>query len=563
MNQVALRSQLEGIDAQLTDADPQVEALVRPLYNLLEQLAQENEALREENEALRREVETAKGTEGRTQQDAGKPKKRKQVSTQHRREKDPQSPAHGDRRTFLPLEIHETVPCPVDRTKLPDDAIQYEDQKHVVRDLIIRPHNICYRQEAWYSPSRKRWYVGELPDEAKGTFGAHLRTSIVTLKYIGGMSEPKIEEFLENYEISISAGSISNILQRTAKQLASEKGEIVRAGLASTDYQQIDDTSARVAGEFWHTHILCNEFYSAFFTQPNKDRLTVLRVLQNDTPLQFVLDEQTLQLLAKFGIPAKWQQWAAEHSARRIYEEEQWSDLLDTIFKAGRCQQTREYFDQAGAISYYHQQTLWPLFEVILTDDADQFKRITPRVGLCWIHEGRHYERFEPRVPRHRQALDTFIDDYWKFYHRLKTWREAKLEGRPSRDSAGELKAAFETLFSTRTGYDALDDRISKTQAKQKRLLVALDYPMVPLHNNNSELGARVCARRRDVSLHSRSKSGVVAMDLFTTIVQTAKKLGISGYRYLYDRISGAKTLPSLADLIQQAVRAKKYLPEA
>ena len=115
--------------------------------------------------------------------------------------------------------------------------------------------------------------------------------------------------------------------------------------------------------------------------------------------------------------------------------------------------------------------------------------------------------------------------------------------------------------FLTDTGYDALDDRISKTQAKQERLLVALDYPEVPLHNNNSELGARVCARRRDVSLHSRSKSGVVAMDLFTTIVQTAKKLGIRGYRYLYDRIRGSQTLPSLADLIQQAAQAKRTCP--
>ena len=187
MDQVALRSQLESIDAQLTDADPQVEPLVRPLYNLVEQLAQENEALREENEALRREVEAAKGIGGRTPRDGDKPKRPKQVSTQHRREKDPQAPAHDDRRTFLPLEIHETVPCPVDRTQLPDAAIQYEDQKHVVRDLIIRPNNICYRQEAWYSPSLNRWYLRELPDEAKGTFGAHLWTSIGTLKSIGGL----------------------------------------------------------------------------------------------------------------------------------------------------------------------------------------------------------------------------------------------------------------------------------------------------------------------------------------------------------------------------------------
>ena len=68
-----------------------------------------------------------------------------------------------------------------------------------------------------------------------------------------------------------------------------------------------------------------------------------------------------------------------------------------------------------------------------------------------------------------------------------------------------------------------------------------------------SELGARVSARRRDVSLHSRSKGGARAMDIFTTIVQTSKKLGVSAYAYLRDRLSGAVELPSLADAIQQA----------
>jgi len=33
---------------------------------------------------------------------------------------------------------------------------------------------------------------------------------------------------------------------------------IAQSGLASTAYQQTDDTSARVKGQFWHTHILCN-----------------------------------------------------------------------------------------------------------------------------------------------------------------------------------------------------------------------------------------------------------------------------------------------------------------
>ena len=60
-------------------------------------------------------------------------------------------------------------------------------------------------------------------------------------------------------------------------------------------------------------------------------------------------------------------------------------------------------------------------------------------------------------------------------------------------------------------------------------------------------------ARRRDVSLHSRSVRGARAMDIFTTLVQTAKKLGLSAHAYLYDRISGTLTLPSLAQSIRQA----------
>ena len=117
----------------------------------------------------------------------------------------------------------------------------------------------------------------------------------------------------------------------------------------------------------------------------------------------------------------------------------------------------------------------------------------------------------------------------------------------------------FDELFSTRTGYAALDDRIAKTAAKKDELLTVLsvpEVPEVPLHNNDSELGARVSARRRDVSLHSRSERGVRAMDIFTTLVQTSKKLGINAFAYLRDRLSGALEMPSLAQSIRIAAQS-------
>ena len=74
------------------------------------------------------------------------------------------------------------------------------------------------------------------------------------------------------------------------------------------------------------------------------------------------------------------------------------------------------------------------------------------------------------------------------------------------------------------------------------------------LHNNASELQARVSARRRDVSLHSRSLPGVRAMDIFTTLVQTSKKLGTSAYAYLRDRLRKRFELTSLPETIRSAV---------
>ena len=151
-------------------------------------------------------------------------------------------------------------------------------------------------------------------------------------------------------------------------------------------------------------------------------------------------------------------------------------------------------------------------------------------------------------VTRHVEALESFLNRYWAYYASLQNYRAG-----PTKELAKKLSLEFDDLFSTRTNYAELDDRIAKTAAKKDELLAVLSFPELPLHNNASELGARVSARRRDVSLHSRSVRGVHAMDIFTTIVQTAKKLGISAFAYLRDRLSRSFNMNSLADSILQA----------
>jgi hypothetical protein len=164
------------------------------------------------------------------------------------------------------------------------------------------------------------------------------------------------------------------------------------------------------------------------------------------------------------------------------------------------------------------------------------------------VHEGRPYKKLHPVVPLHRQLLDSFLKCFWDYYRELLAYKQS-----PSEAERTRLETVFDELFATQTGYEALDDRIAKTRVRKSSLLLVLEYPEVPLHNNASELGVRRRVRKRDVSFGPRTDAGRRAWDTFMTLAETTRKLGVSFYAYLYDRITGAKAIPPLADLIVQA----------
>ncbi len=81
--------------------------------------------------------------------------------------------------------------------------------------------------------------------------------------------------------------------------------------------------------------------------------------------------------------------------------------------------------------------------------------------------------------------------------------------------------------------------------------MVVLKHPEVPLHNNVSENAARVEKRRQDVSLQTKTKEGTKAKDTMMSIVETCKKLGISAYQFIYDRVNDINNFPSLAEMLR------------
>jgi hypothetical protein len=516
------------------------------LINLVEKLSEENEQLKIEIQKLRDENNRLKGEQGKPKIRGKKGSgKGKNVSSEKDRKQREGKKKENQEIKKKDITIDRSEICKVDPSILPADAEHRGYEPVVVQEILITTDNVEYRKEIFYSPSENRTYVGELPAGIVGGFGPGIRSLVCTLKYVANMSQPKIRELLENCGINISQSTISRILTKDETGFNQEKMDIFLSALGHTPYHQIDDTTVRVNGQNHYSQIFCNPYYTAFFTVPRKDRLTVLDLLLCGRERTYRFDEMAFCLMADFRISKKVTDQLRTLTENKEICETQMQLLLEKVFKKGKGKNIKTRIMEAAAIAAYHSQTDVPIVNILLADDAPQFKKIVEELALCWIHEGRHYNRLEPVVPCNVNALKEFKTSFWDFYGDL-----LKFKQNPSPEMAAKLSTEFDELFSTKTIYGALNDRIEKTKDKKDELLLVLKHPCLPLHNNDSELGARVEKRRQDVSLHTISEAGTTAKDSFLTIVQTAKKLGVNIFDYIRDRVSKNFSMPALSDLI-------------
>ena len=147
-----------------------------------------------------------------------------------------------------------------------------------------------------------------------------------------------------------------------------------------------------------------------------------------------------------------------------------------------------------------------------------------------------------------------FLTELWKFYELLTQYKE-----NPNKIMSMYVQERFDSIFSTVTGYGTLDDRIAKTKKKKEELLLVLDYPNVPLHNNLAEIAVREGVIKRKISSGTRSELGKLAWENMLSIIDTCRKLGISFYRYLYDIFSDSYSMPRLSDLISVTSKSTEY----
>jgi len=532
--------------------DPAARQLIAQLLNLIETLSADNQALRLENQQMRDELARLKGGSGKPDVKPATPAPPPPNHSSERERRIPKPRQKG--RKIGILVPTRTEHCLVDPASLPPEAIRHDTTEVLVQDLLLLPEIIRFVREVWLVPSTGVTITAPLPPGYQGEFGPHIQALTLTLGHGANVSQPARLTFFHDTGIAISKGTLARWLRDQRATWRAEAQAIHQAGLASTAWQATDQTSTRVDGQNETCHVLGNPFFTVYQTRPGGTRQDVLAVLWGQEPV-FRLNADALTWLdaTRIGRVLVTQlcialPWDTDLSA---------PDLTRQLDDAGvilGSQQRQQVWD-ALAIAAYHAQTAVPIIRCLLSDDAAVYHLLTDAHALCWIHDPRHYAKLTPVVATHRDLLTAFRTDYWAFYRQLLAYRTAPTA--PERD---HLRARFDVLFTRRTGYEALDDRIAKTWANQELLLLVLDHPDLPLHNNAMELAARRRVRKRDVSFGPQSRAGAQAWDTFQTIIATASKLGVRVYAYFLGRLMTPATTPTLADRICERACPATYL---
>lgn len=522
--------------------DERARELVQRLLNVLEGVMADLRAAQAENQRLRGEINRLKGEQGMP---AIKPNTPQAPPKHHSSEQERRQPKSWSKaRKTDGIAIDRAQVVKVDPTHLPLDAVfkGYEDV--VVQDVIFRTDNIRFHTEKFYSPSQHQTSLAPLPEGYRGQLGPGIKRLALVFYFGAQMSEAKVAELLRSVGVQIADGQVSNLLIKDQGTFHAEKDALYQAGLSSSPWQPLDDTSTRVNGQNGYCHIVCNPLYTAYFTTAAKDRLTILDVLPTHRPRGVLVNEEALGYVEAFGLSAVRRQQLGHLPVGTRLDEATLEALLE-VSVPGLGPQQRQWIFDATAVAAYHAELAFPVVRLLVCDDAPQCTLVTEALALCWVHEGRHYKKLVPFVPHHRLLTEAFVQRFWRYYDALLRYR-----GQPTPEEATRLDGEFDALFATVTGYQALDERIARTRTKKGSVLMALAHPEIPLHNNPAELGARARVRKRDVSFGPRTREGAKAWDTFMTLAETATKLGVSFYHYIHDRVSGLYRMPALADII-------------
>ena len=435
------------------------------------------------------------------------------------------------------LEIHHSEVVKVEGVHKDWTFKGYE--QYVVQDLRIEPENTCYLLEQWEKPDGT-YVIAKAPE------GGHYRATLVSVilhqYYHQHVTQPLLLEQLKELGFKISAGKLSELLIEGKEDFHREKDELLAAGKEVSRYLQTDDTGARHKGKNGYCTYIGNDLFAWFESTESKSRVNFLDLLRGEHK-DYVLNAGALEYMQQQGLP-KAKVAVLEAHGGEFANHKAWREHLSNLGIEGK---RHIAIATEGALMGSLLAHGLTTEMAIVSDEAGQFNVF--RHGLCWIHAEGVIVRLIPLNETHRKEQRWVRTQIWDLYADLKVYKAA-----PSEELKEDIDARFEELCATRTSFATLGQALKRLHRNKAELLLVLEKPWLPLHNNLGESDIREYVKKRKISGSTRSHEGRRCRDTFTSLKKTCRKHGICFWDYLKDRVSGTKTIPPLAEYIRQAV---------
>jgi hypothetical protein len=413
----------------------------------------------------------------------------------------------------------------------------------VVQDLVIKPCNTRFRLKVYQTPDGD-WVTGKLPAYLNGKhFGPTLIRFILYQHYHCLVTQPSLLEQLDEFGIDISAGQLSNLLIEEKERFHREKDRILSVGLQVSGYVNVDDTGARHKGQNGYCTHIGNELFSWFESTGSKSRINFLKLMRAGHS-DCAINMDAVCYMQSNKLPQEVLNTINENLGMIFANDSQWNDFLteNGIVKDRHVQIATEGVLIGSIIEHGISKHL-----VIVSDDAGQFNVLLH--ALCWIHANRAIDKIIPFTDQAQKDLDTVKDQVWQLYEGLKAYKE-----NPKPKYKERLNVMFDDIFTQTTSSAVLNLALKRIYNNKSELLLVLERPDIPLHNNGAENAIREYVKRRKISGGTRSDTGRKCRDTFTSLKKTCRKLGVSFWQYLKDRIENIGLIPDLSELVRHQV---------